>query len=194
MAAAPCACSQTTARDRQRTSRRSVRPEDQNLRERTDRRWHPPARNRLAGPSAHSAAPAPASGPTRRCQTHGLTVRPLARTRSRWHRCRSQRQRRARRLSVWHDRSRGPRPVRERCPAPPAAPPSADRPDRSSRRPGRRFARGLWGCAWLRSFSALEAQFWRNSPPSLLRNFGETAFALYAPAGLPSRSAKREGW
>jgi len=46
----------------------------------------------------------------------------------------------------------------------------------------------------MRSSSVLEAQFWRNSPPSSPSDFGETAFALYAPAGLPSRSAKREGW
>ena len=47
-------------------------------RTRTDRRWRPPARNRSAGPSAHSAAPAPASGPICRCRStwpDGATLR-----------------------------------------------------------------------------------------------------------------------
>ena len=81
-ASAPCACSQTTARDRQRTSRRSARPADQSLRDRTDRRWRRPARNRPAIPSARSPAPAPASAPICRRRTRGPMAPPFARTRS----------------------------------------------------------------------------------------------------------------
>ena len=62
--------------DRQRTSRRTARPADQNLRDRTDRRWRPPARNRPANPSARSPAPAPASALICRRPTHGLMARP----------------------------------------------------------------------------------------------------------------------
>lgn len=96
-----------------------------------DRRSRPPAaRNRPAGPRAHSVAPAPASSLTRRCRTRSLPEQPFARTRSTSRRCQPTSMTRSPAAGLARS-IRMSRSAAAGCLAQPAGPPSAARPARS---------------------------------------------------------------